>query len=325
MKCQAYIKTAAKGRGRGATLSLVKHCLSEGRCTKEIIDGDTRLSDVAGFEMPGFLDINNPAALRDNLLRQHHGGLSKELCKHVVLSFEDVQDPEQRKLAFKLLRKVTHQFLRLYAPGCSALMFSHSDRNHPHCHILLCNGTGIRALHWSPKQLKELQGMLWLSKDLQGLVTSGRGGHRKAIHRPYPTAKLTILSELAKLSPEDLEKIPWEIRGNTRVFLYRNRRVRERTIDKERIKLYENKQPNKPNDTTTPQTRNTANMADQEPQAQAGGGGDIHPQSTGQGTPCGFEASSTIDKAKVELLTEAVSGLERLAKSTIGCNTPSIK
>ena len=75
-----------------------------------------------------------------------------------------------------------------------------------------------------------------LDIDLAKLVQPGRKNHRKAVHDAYPLARLTLAAELAAMPMEELERIPWYQRGNTRVFLYKQRKIRERTINKEREK-----------------------------------------------------------------------------------------
>ena len=235
MKVCVYIKKS-RNRGRGKCLALIRHCLGEGRGKKEIDDGKSRVASVDAYGLVGASDTANPAAMRDNLLRHHHGGRSKELAKHIVLSGADETDPEKRRAAFRILRRLAFLFLKTYAPGCSAFVFTHSEKNHPHCHITVCNSDSERSLHWTPNILREMQSMTWIANDLAKLVQPGRKNHRKAVHDAYPLARLTLAAELAAMPMEELEKIPWYQRGNTRVFLYKQRKIRERTINKERKK-----------------------------------------------------------------------------------------
>jgi hypothetical protein len=132
MKACIYIKKAKRGRGRGQTLDLLKHCVSEGRSAKEIDDGQSRVAAIDAYGMAGGVDMDKMGELRDNLLRLHHGGKSKELSKHIVISCEDTLDPASRRAAIRILRRAAMEFLRVYAPGCSALAFAHNDRLHPH-------------------------------------------------------------------------------------------------------------------------------------------------------------------------------------------------
>lgn len=238
MKCCVYIKTARRGRGRGQTLTLLKHCAGEGRSIREVDDGQSRVAGVYMSGLAGQPDIGNPRAMRDNLLRLNHGGKAKEVAKHVVLSFEDTPDPKARRAAARLLRRMAFEFLKMYAPGCASLAFVHLDRQHPHAHLVIANSDGERALHWTPKVLREMQSMTWLSQDLSTMVQSGRKGNRRAVHNAYPLARLSLAAELAALPLAELEKISWVQRGSTRVFFYKERRIRERTINKERTKLY---------------------------------------------------------------------------------------
>jgi hypothetical protein len=241
MKACIYIKRAKRGRGRGQTLALLKHCGGEGRSAKEIDDGQSRVAAMDAYGLAGGVDTAKMGELRDNLLRQHHGGRSKELSKHLVISCEDTLDPAARRAAIRILRRVAKEFLRVYAPGCSALAFAHNDRLHPHIHLVISNSNGEKSLHWTPNELRRMQSMEWLAKDLQTALQSGRKKSRKAIRNPYPGAKLTLAAELAAMPADELEKISWVKRGNTRVFTYKNRRVRERLIERER-QQYENAQ-----------------------------------------------------------------------------------
>src|ERR1035437_6927333 len=136
MKACVYIKTAKRGRGRAQTLSLIKHCISEGRSEREIDDGQSRVDAIEVFGLVGSLDENKPGALRDNLLRQNHVSKSKEAAKHIVISVEDTLDPAARKAALRILRRMAAEFLKVYAPGCAALAFAHKDRKHPHLHLI---------------------------------------------------------------------------------------------------------------------------------------------------------------------------------------------
>jgi hypothetical protein len=239
MKCCVYIKNAKRGRGRGQTLTLIKHCIGEGRSVREVDDGKSRVDAIIAQGLAGQPDSKNPRAMRDNLLRLNHGGKSKEVAKHVVLSFEDETNPAARRAAARILRRMTFEFLKTYAPGCASLAFVHLDRAHPHCHLIIANSNGERAIHWTPKMIREMQSMTWLSRDLSTLVESGRKGHRRAVHDAYPHARLSLAAELAALPTAELEKISWVQRGSTRVFMYKGRRIRERTIERERNKLYE--------------------------------------------------------------------------------------
>jgi hypothetical protein len=126
--------------------------------------------------------------------------------------------------------------LKTYAPGCASLAFVHTDKKHPHIHLIVCNSDSERSLHWTPTMLREMQSMTWIANDLAKLVQPGRKNHRKAVHDAYPLARLTLAAELAAMPMEELEKIPWYYRGNTRVFFYKQRKIRERTINKEREK-----------------------------------------------------------------------------------------
>lgn len=235
MKVCVYIKKSTD-RGRGKCLSLIKHCLGEGRGEKEFDDGKSRVASVDACGLVGASNTANPAAMRDNLLRHHHGGRSKELAKHIVLSGADESDPEKRRAAFRILRRLAFLFLKTYAPGCASLAFVHTDKKHPHIHLIVCNSDSERSLHWTPTMLREMQSMIWITKDLAKLVQPGRKQHRKAVHDAYPLARLTLAAELAAMPLEELEKIPWYQRGNTRVFLYKQRKIRERTINREREK-----------------------------------------------------------------------------------------
>ena len=241
MKCCVYIKNAKRGRGRGQTLTLIKHCLGEGRSDREIDDGNSRVDAVLEQGLVGQPDSGNPREMRDNLLRLNHASKSKQMAKHVVLSIEDTTDPAARRAAARILRRMTFEFLKAYAPGCASLAFVHLDRAHPHCHLIIANSDGERAIHWTPKMIREMQSMTWLSRDLSTLVESGRKGHRRAYHNAYPLARLSLAAELAALPTAELEKISWVQRGSTRVFMYKNRRIRERTIIKERHKPYATK------------------------------------------------------------------------------------
>ena len=243
MKCCVYIKNAKRGRGRGQTLTLIKHCLGEGRSDREIDDGKSRVDAVLEQGLVGQPDSGNPREMRDNLLRLNHASKSKQMAKHVVLSIEDTTDPAARRAAARILRRMTFEFLKAYAPGCASLAFVHLDRAHPHCHLIIANSDGERAIHWTPKMIREMQSMTWLSRDLSTLVESGRKGHRRAYHNAYPLARLSLAAELAALPTAELEKISWVQRGSTRVFLYKDRRIRERTIKKERNKLHETEHP----------------------------------------------------------------------------------
>jgi hypothetical protein len=207
------------------------------------------------------LDANKLGELRDNLLRQHHGGKSKEVAKHVVLSVEDTIDPAARKAAIRILRRLAFEFLKAYAPGCASLAFAHNDRKHPHLHLIIANSDGARALHWQPKMLRQMQSMEWLSRDLQTLVQSGRKKPRKVSHEPYPSARLSLAAELATMQKEELEKISWDVRGNTRVFTYKGRRVRERTVERERTKLNYETPKNTPTADSSPGTAGTSGTA----------------------------------------------------------------
>jgi hypothetical protein len=84
MRACVFIKNSGR-RGRGQTLALLKHCLGEGRSVKEIDDGKSRVAAIDSVGLVGGLDAAKPSALRDNLLRHHHGGRSKELAKHIVI------------------------------------------------------------------------------------------------------------------------------------------------------------------------------------------------------------------------------------------------
>ena len=271
MKACIYIKRS-RGRGRGATLSLLKHCLSEGRGKKEINDGKSRVVAADSYGLAGAVDASKPGELRDNLLRQNHDGKSKEVAKHVVLSVEDTIDPAARRAAIRVLRRLASEFLKMYAPGCAALAFAHNDRRHPHLHLIIANSDGARALHWQPKMLRQMQSMEWLSRDLQTIVQSGRKKSRKVSHEPYPGAKLTLAAELAQLPREELEKISWEIRGNTRVFTYKGRRVRERTVERERTKLNYETTKNKPTADIPSGTAGTSRTAAPREEATIGRG-----------------------------------------------------
>lgn len=271
MKACIYIKRS-RGRGRGATLSLLKHCLSEGRGKKEINDGKSRVVAADSYGLAGAVDASKPGELRNNLLRQNHDGKSKEVAKHVVLSIEDTIDPAARRAAIRVLRRLAFEFLKVYAPGCAALAFAHNDRKHPHLHLIIANSDGARALHWQPKMLRQMQSMEWLSKDLQTIVQSGRKKSRNVSHEPYPDAKLTLAAELAAMQKEELEKISWEIRGNTRVFLYKGRRVRERTVERERTKLNYETGKNKPTADIPPGTTGTSGTSDPREEATIGRG-----------------------------------------------------
>ena len=239
MKACVFIKQAKKGRGRGGSLSLLQHCLGQGRSKPEVEVGLNRVVGVDAYGLVGAVNPAHKEAIRDNLLRHHHHGKSRELIKHVVLSMEDMQDIERRRIAMRILRRMAHIFLKKYANNSPAIAICHADKLHPHIHILICNSDGERALHWTPKMLREMQSMTWLTTDLTKLVQSGRKAHRKAIHNTYPKAKLSVAMELATMAPDELEKVPWITRGNTRVFLWKNRRIRERTITKERNRIYE--------------------------------------------------------------------------------------
>jgi hypothetical protein len=114
MKALVYIKGARCGRGRGACLALLKHCLGEGRGVKEFDDGKTRVSAVDAYNMVGQPDTTRPGEIRDNLLRLNHDTKSKELAKHIVLSVEDTTDPDARKLAVRVLRRMAFEFLKRY-------------------------------------------------------------------------------------------------------------------------------------------------------------------------------------------------------------------
>ena len=241
MKACIYIKKAKRGRGRGQTLALLKHCGGEGRSAKEIDDGQSRVAAIDAYGLAGGVDMDKMGELRDNLLRQHHGGKSKELTKHIVISCEDTFDPAARRAAIRILRRAAMEFLKVYAPGCSALTFAHNDRLHPHIHLVISNSNGEKSLHWTPNELRQMQAMEWLAKDLQTVLQSGRKKSRKAIRKPYPGAKLTLAAELAAMPAAELEKISWVKRGNTRVFTYKDRRVRERLIEQERQR-HENEQ-----------------------------------------------------------------------------------
>jgi hypothetical protein len=131
---------------------------------------------------------------------------------------------------------VAREFLKLYAPGCAALVFAHKDRLHPHIHMVISNSDGEKSLHWTPNELRRMQSMEWMAKDLQTVIQSGRKKSRKAIRNPYPSAKLTLAAELAAMPAYELEKLSWVKRGNTRVFTFKGRRVRERLIEIERQK-----------------------------------------------------------------------------------------
>ena len=235
MKVCVYIKKSPN-RGRGKCLSLIKHCLGEGRGEREIDDGKSRVASAESYGLAGASNTANPAAMRDNLLRHHHGGRSKELAKHIVLSGADETDPEKRRAAFRILRRLAFLFLKTYAPGCASLAFVHKDKKHTHLHLIVCKSDSERSLHWTPNILREMQSMTWIANDLAKLVQPGRKNHRKAVHDAYPLARLTLAAELAAMPMEELEKIPWYQRGNTRVFLYKQRKIRERTINKEREK-----------------------------------------------------------------------------------------
>jgi hypothetical protein len=239
MKACVYIKKARRGRGRGQCLSLVKHCLGEGRSVREIDDGQSRVAGVLMSGLAGQPDKTNPRSMRDNLLRLNHAGKSKEMAKHIVISIEDTIDPAARRAAVRVLRRMAFQFLKAYAPGCASLAFIHTDRKHPHLHLIVANSNGERSIHWTPNMIRQMQSMTWLSRDLSTLVESGRKSHRRAVHDAYPHARLSLAAELAALPAADLEKISWVQRGSTRVFMYKDRRIREKTIEKERKKLYE--------------------------------------------------------------------------------------
>jgi hypothetical protein len=236
MKACIYIKKAKRGRGRGQTLALLKHCVGEGRSVKEIDDGASRVAAIDAYGLAGGVNMAKMGDLRDNLFRQHHGGKSKELSKHIVISCEDTLDPAARRAAIRILRRAAMGFLRVYAPGCAALVFAHNDRLHPHVHMVISNSNGEKSLHWTPNELRRMQSMEWLAKDLQTVLQSGRKKSRKAIRNPYPGAKLSLAAELAAMPADELEKISWVKRGNTRVFTFKGRRVRERLIERERQK-----------------------------------------------------------------------------------------
>src|ERR1035437_10645388 len=102
MKCCVYIKNAKRGRGRGQTLTLIKHCIGEGRSVREVDDGKSRVDAIIAQGLAGQPDSKNPRAMRDNLLRLNHGGKSKEVAKHVVLSFEDETNPAARRAAARI-------------------------------------------------------------------------------------------------------------------------------------------------------------------------------------------------------------------------------
>jgi hypothetical protein len=239
MKCCVFIKNAKCGRGRGQTLTLIKHCLGEGRSVREIDDGKSRVDAIIEQGLVGQPDSGNPREMRDNMLRLNHASKSKEQAKHVVLSFEDETNPAARRAAARILRRMTFEFLKVYAPGCASLAFVHLDRKHPHAHLVVANSNGERSIHWTPKMLREMQSMSWLSNDLSLMVQSGRKRGGNAVHNAYPLARLSLAAELAALPSAELEKISWVRRGSTRVFSYKGRRIRERTIERERNKLYE--------------------------------------------------------------------------------------
>ena len=237
MKACIYIKTAKRGRSRGACLSLIKHCLSEGRGVAEYDDGNSRVVVLDAFGMAGQPDASRPADIRDNLLRNNHDSKSKDVAKHVVISVEDIADLAKRKAAMRVLRKMAFLFLKTYAPGCAAIAFGHLDKNHPHIHLAIENSDGSRALDWKPDTLRQMQSMVWLSRDLATIVQSGRRKPGKAKHEPYPGVRLSLAAELAGLPQAELEQIPWEWRGSPRVFIYKKRRIRERTILREAERL----------------------------------------------------------------------------------------
>lgn len=237
MKACVYIKTAKRGRSRGACLSLIKHCLSEGRSEPEYDDGNSRVVVLDAYGMAGQPDATRPADIRDNLLRNNHDSKSKDTAKHVVISVEDIADLAKRKAAMRVLRKMAFLFLKTYAPGCAAIAFGHLDRCHPHIHLCIANSDGSRALNWQPDTLRQMQSMVWLSRDLATIVQSGRRKPGKAKHEPYPGVRLSLAAELASLPQAELEQIPWEWRGSTRVFIFKKRRIRERTILREAERL----------------------------------------------------------------------------------------
>jgi hypothetical protein len=326
MKACVYIKTAKRGRGRAQTLSLIKHCIGEGRSQREIDDGQSRVALIEAFGLVGSLDEYKLGALRDNLLRQNHDSKSKEAAKHVVLSVEDTLDPAARRAALRILRRMAMEFLKVYAPGCAALAFAHNDRKHPHLHLVIANSNGYRALNWKPKVLRQMQSMEWLSKDLQIVVQSGRRASRKVSHEPYPTAKLSLAAELAALPKAELEKISWEVRGNTRVFTYKGRRVRERTVERERERISnETIARHRAAGGVSPGTPATPGTADARGATTDACRGDDTP-AAGSGTAAGHRPCPGTNPAANPLLAQALQWLrqERRQRQHRGIEPPEI-
>ena len=310
MKACVYIKNAKRGRGRGQCLTLIKHCMGEGRSIREVDDGQSRVAGLYMSGLAGQPDGKNPRAMRDNLLRLNHAGKSKEMAKHIVLSIEDTTDPAARRAAARILRRMAFEFLKIYAPGCASLAFIHLDRKHPHAHLIIANSNGERSLHWTPKILREMQSMSWLSQDLSTVVQSGRKGGGFTVHNAYPLARLSVAAELAALPPAELEKISWVRRGNTRVFTYKGRRVRERTIERERKKTYATEHPaicdaGKPVGTRqTPDKRESTviGIGNQRPADTAGRADPKQPRPVGTASLVGtlIEAASELEKLRGE-------------------------
>lgn len=221
---------------------LLRHVYGQGRSTPEVASKD-RVAVISG-RIQGVL-LRKPAVDAKTLVARHHGGRSAKV-KHVVISSEDIKEPEKRKEAMRAVTKIADDFLKVYAPKSDAVLCVHRDRLHVHGHLVICNSDGKRALNWRKNDLREMQGFGWVSPKTkeQFNVESGRGKGRNPpefSNAPYPLARGLLAKELAGLERRELYariKSGKEIkaarrnkRGEVTSVTYRGRTIRLATIE----------------------------------------------------------------------------------------------
>lgn len=214
----------------------------QGRSVAEVPSKD-RVAVISG-RVKGRL-LRKAAVDAKTLVARHHGGRSAKV-KHVVISSEDIKEPEKRKEAMRAVTKIADDFLKRFAPKSDAILCVHRDRLHVHGHLVICNSDGKRALNWRKNDLREMQGFGWVNPKTkeQFNIESGRGKGRNPpefSNAPYPLARGLLAKELAGLerrelyarieSGKEIQVARRNKRGEVTSVTYRGRTIRLATIE----------------------------------------------------------------------------------------------
>jgi hypothetical protein len=154
---------------------MLEHIYSQGDYKAER-DISNRVGEVR-YQLASGVPTLDPKFDANLLLSRHHGK-GKE-ARHLIFSGEELPNatPEQYQHALNGIVAAALDFAAARAPGHDFILVPHSDRHHPHIHLILAASNSERCIDWGPNDLKKVQGLDFVSPAVQALyqLEPGRG------------------------------------------------------------------------------------------------------------------------------------------------------